>query len=83
MQELINFASEAPNEDAGEASSGDIDDEGNEDQRARYSFSRVFQSVLWLISRRETPLRYFLQASMLSSEGDNDDSTKEVSVYII
>jgi len=45
VQELINFASEAPNEDAGEASSGDIDDEGNEDQRARYSFSRVFQSV--------------------------------------
>lgn len=27
---------------------------------------------------RETPLRSFLQASMLSSEGDNDDGSKEV-----
>lgn len=33
---------------------------------------------LIVVLYRETPLRSFLQASMLSSEGDNDDGTKEV-----
>ncbi|KIM80482.1 hypothetical protein PILCRDRAFT_9658 [Piloderma croceum F 1598] len=56
VRELINFATEVPNEDAEEDSSGDID----EDERAK-----------------DMPLRSFLQASMLSSEGDNDDNTKE------
>ena len=73
VEELITFASEIKTVDIQD---GDVSME-------QYVLPWILVSVVpWLEEYRQTPLRLFLQASMLSSEGDsqNEASNNEASI---
>lgn len=72
VEELITFASEIKTDD--------IQDE--DDLMEQYVPSLV-STMTWSTEYRPTPLRLFLQASMLSSEGDNQNevNNKEVGIF--
>lgn len=77
VQELITFASEVWG--------GSVDEVGSEETRKEDELKSVSHSIIVKASQscinRETPLRLFLQASMLSSEGDSQSEDNSTEVF--
>lgn len=76
VQELITFASEVE--------VGEVDEQETSAEGGLKSVTHFLNPKLAKSFDRKTPLRLFLQASMLSSEGDNQssDNSKDVSPFV-
>ena len=91
VQELITFASEVESDVSSATKPPPMDRplnqaEGSTGLVEEYGlFSLYILALILVLDRRQSPLRQFLQASMLSSEGDNqsEEEGKEVRSSLI